>query len=186
MDAGLWVALGIVAVIVIGVVVWFLVMNRRTARLRQQFGPEYDRAMDEMHDRRQVESELEARRERREELDIRPLDPAARKRYTARWTDVQARFVDDPADALKQAHGLVIQVMRDRGYPTDDFEQRAADVSVDHPQVVESYRAAYAISTRAASGDATTDEIRNGVVHYRALFADLLEEGDGRDLRQAR
>lgn len=187
MDPVVWIVIAVVAVLVIGALVWFAMRNRRTDQLREQFGPEYDRTLEQTGDRRDAESELAERRARREGLDIRPLDPVSRRRYTEEWRDVQSRFVDEPAAALTQANGLVILVMRERGYPTEDFEQRAADVSVDHPQVVQNYRAANAISERVGSDQASTEDMRQGMVHYRSLFAELMEDDrDEGDAQQAR
>jgi hypothetical protein len=160
--------------------------RRRTTSLRDQFGPEYERTLHEREDRKAAESELAERRSRREHLDIRTLDPASRRRYASQWNDVQSRFVDQPARSLAEADELVLHVMRERGYPMDDFEQRAADVSVDHPQVVENYRRAHEISSRVGSNRATTEDMRQGLVHYRALFAELLNEQDTADVREAR
>jgi hypothetical protein len=188
MDLEIWIVLGVAAVVVVGIAVYLVMANRRTERLKEEFGPEYDRMLEEHEDRRVVESELEARRERLEELDIHPLDPASRQRYSSKWKDVQARFVDEPRTAVAQADSLVVMVMRDRGYPIDDFEQRAADISVDHPEIVENYRSAHDVFERSrtkGSTEATTEDLRRAFVHYRALFADLLEEPEGRELRQA-
>jgi cytoskeletal protein RodZ len=185
MDPIVWIVIAVVAVLVVGALVWVAMNNRRTEQLREQFGPEYDRTVEQTGDRRDAESELAERRARREDLDIRPLDAATRQRYAEQWRDVQARFVDEPAAALTQANGLVIMVMRDRGYPTEDFEQRAADVSVDHPQVVENYRAANTISERVDSDRASTEDMRQGLVYYRSLFAELLDESDQGTVRQA-
>lgn len=148
--------------------------KRRTSQLREGFGPEYDRTVDRSGGRREAERELQERRERREELDIRELTPAARERYLESWRAVQVRFVDDPGSSVRDADRLVQDVMRDRGYPTDDFEQRAADVSVDHPHVVEHYRAAHGVWAANERGEATTEDLRQSVVHYRALFDELL------------
>jgi hypothetical protein len=153
--------------------------RRRTESLRTHFGPEYDRTVDEAGGSRDAESELERRRQRRAQLDIRPLPPGARSRYAEEWRSVQARFVDDPSGAVAQADVLVTQVMRERGYPMDDFDQRAADVSVDHPAVVGDYRSAHEISQRSDAGNAETEDLRQAMVHYRALFEDLLEEDAG-------
>jgi hypothetical protein len=182
MDTAIWVIIAIAALAVIGALVWFAMTKRRSDQLREQFGPEYDRTVDEMEDRKAAESELLERRRRREEFDIRPLDPAVRTRFASRWNAVQARFVDEPTAAVAEADELVALVMRERGYPMDDFEQRAADVSVDHPQLVEDYRAAHGISARVRSNDATTEDMRQALIHYRALFAELLEEGDTSDI----
>jgi hypothetical protein len=150
---------------------------KRTRSLQRGFGPEYDRTVDATGDRRAAERELRDRRQRREELDIRELAPAARERYAAEWERVQAAFVDDPGAAVGSADRLVQEVMRDRGYPMEDFDQRAADVSVDHPHVVDHYRSAHAIWASNERGDATTEDLRRALVHYRALFDELLGAG---------
>jgi FtsZ-interacting cell division protein ZipA len=181
MNAWIWVLIAVVAVILIAVVVWSVFSKRRTTALRDQFGPEYDRTLQQTDSRREAETDLSARRERREQLDIRPLTTAAQKRYSSQWQQVQSRFVDQPAASLGQADELVMEVMRERGYPMDDFEQRASDISVDHPEMVEHYRAGQAVSRSAASSDATTEDMRQGLVHYRALFEELLEIDGGAD-----
>jgi hypothetical protein len=172
MDAWMWIVIAAAAVVVLLAIWWAASRRRRTTHLREGFGPEYDRTVEEAGSRRKAESDLSDREKRREELDIRPLSPGARDRYANRWSTVQERFVDDPRSALRDAHTLVVEVMQDRGYPTDDFEQRAADVSVDHPEVVENYRSAHAITER---DDADTEDQRQALVHYRALFDELLE-----------
>jgi hypothetical protein len=173
MDAWMWIVIAAAAAVVLLAVIWWAASRkRRTTHLREGFGPEYDRTVEEAGSRRKAESDLTDREKRREELDIRPLSPGARDRYANRWSTVQERFVDDPSSALRDAHTLVVEVMRDRGYPTDDFEQRAADVSVDHPEVVENYRSAHAITER---DEADTEDQRQALVHYRALFDELLE-----------
>lgn len=184
MDAAIWVVIAIVALVVIGVLVWFAMNKQRSGQLREVFGPEYDRTMEESEDRKAAESELLERRKRVEEFDIRPLDPAERTRFASRWIAVQSRFVDDPKSALGEADELVTEVMSERGYPMNDFDQRAADVSVDHPRVVEDYRAAHGISERVGSNDATTEDMRQGLVHYRSLFSELLEEGETSDVKE--
>ncbi len=162
----------VVVVVALLCVVALLVMRqRRTAQLREGFGPEYDRVLRERGDQRAAEDELRERRDRRRSYDIRPLDPAARERYAERWRATQARFVDQPASALNEADALLRRVMRDRGYPTEDFEQQAADVSVDHPGVVEHYRQAHAIQRDDST---STEDLRQALVHYRALFSELL------------
>jgi hypothetical protein len=184
MDAAIWVVIAIVALVVIGVLVWFAMNKQRSGQLREVFGPEYDRTVEESEDRRAAESELLERRKRVEEFEIRPLDPAERTRFASRWIAVQSRFVDDPKSALGEADELVTEVMGERGYPMDDFDQRAADVSVDHPRVVEDYRAAHGISERVGSNDATTEDMRQALVHYRALFSELLDEGQTSDVKE--
>jgi hypothetical protein len=172
MDTWIWIVIAAAAVVILFAIWWAASRKRRTSHLREGFGPEYDRTVEDAGSRRKAESELSDREKRREELDIRPLAPGARDRFADRWSTVQERFVDDPSGSLRDAHVLVVEVMRERGYPTDDFEQRAADVSVDHPDVVENYRSAHAITER---DDADTEDQRQALVHYRALFDELLE-----------
>jgi hypothetical protein len=166
----IWVLVIVVAALLCAVI-WLVMRRRRTAQLREGFGPEYDRTLEERGDQRAAEAELRERVERRRSYDIGELEPAARERYAERWRETQARFVDQPASTLSDADALVSEVMRERGYPVDDFEQQAADVSVDHPGVVEHYRQAHAVR---ASDETSTEELREAFVHYRALFADLL------------
>jgi hypothetical protein len=178
MDAWL-VVLIIVILAAIAIGAWMAMRTKRTEQLRSRFGPEYGRAVEERGDKSAAEKELKERADRRAELDIRPLEPEARQRYARRWKEVQARFVDDPSAAVTEADELVGEVMAERGYPVEDFDQRAADVSVDHPRVVESYRAAHTISVANRSDRAGTEDLRQAVVHYRALFSELLEETPG-------
>ena len=166
-----------VAVVIVASLVWQGAKARRTRSLQGRFGPEYDRTLERADGKREGEADLAARVKRREELDIRPLSGAARDRYAADWQHVQARFVDAPREAVQDADALIQTVMRERGYPMDDFEQRSADVSVDHPRVVENYRAGHRL---AGSGD--TEDQRRAMVHYRTLFDDLLEDGADRSL----
>jgi hypothetical protein len=175
MDPMVLVAILIVLLVVI--VAGFLLWGRprRSQQLQEHFGPEYDRAVEREGDRRTAERELEARRRRRQRLDVRPLEPDQQEDYVRRWRAVQARFVDQPVDAVVAAHHLVTSVMRDRGYPMEDFEQRAADISVDHPEIVEDYRVAYRIARSSEDGDASTEDLREAVVRYRSLFARLLD-----------
>lgn len=176
-----WVLIAIVAIIVVALVVWQSLKAKRTRTLQDRFGPEYDRTLERADDKREGEADLAARVKRRDELDIRPLSAAARDRYVEEWQHVQARFVDDPQGAVRDSDALIQTVMRERGYPVDDFEQRAADVSVDHPRVVENYRAGHRL---AGSGD--TEEQRQAMVHYRALFDELLEDSVDRPLSRDR
>jgi len=148
--------------------------RQRTEHLRERFGPEYDRVVSDLESTRAGETELEQRESRRHELDIRPLEPEARERFTDEWHAVQESFVDDPGHALRDADRLVHRVMTDRGYPMDDFEQRAADISVDHPDVVATYRSAHAVFVSQREGTATTEDLRHAMVDYRALFDELL------------
>src|SRR5262245_52331037 len=174
MNTGLLVTILVIVVVVVLVAVLFG-RRRRTQRLQQQFGPEYQRTVARAGDQRSAEADLTAREQRRQELDIVALEPAVRDRYLEAWRATQGRFVDDPATATGEADTLVAQVMRDRGYPVDDFDQRAADVSVDHPGVAENYRAARAICQAHEQGLAGTDDLRQAFVHYRSLFSELLE-----------
>lgn len=173
-----WVLLAVVVVLL--VIVGVLVAHQqRSRKLKGDFGPEYNRVVAQRGDQRSAERELAGRRRRVDQFEIRPLDPATRERYLERWKSAQRFFVDEPRAAVGEAHELVQQVMHDRGYPVDeDFEQRAADISVEHPNVVENYRAAQAISVRADSGQASTEQLRQSMVHFRALFDDLLAPGD--------
>ncbi|HET9681804.1 MAG TPA: hypothetical protein VFP19_07175 [Candidatus Limnocylindrales bacterium] len=175
-----WIVLLVVAVVAVGAVAWWAGQRRRSDRLRERFGPEYGRAVESTGDRSRAERELETRQERVEAFDIRPLEPAARDRFRDRWRETQALFVDDPASAVGQADDLIAEVMRARGYPVGDFEQRAADVSVNHPEVVDHYRTAHRIAERQRRGEADTESLRQAMVHYRALFSDLLDI-EGRD-----
>jgi hypothetical protein len=176
-----WVVIAVGAVALLAVLLIAFSTRRRTNRLRTRFGPEYDRAV-QQHGERGAASELDSRLERREHLDIRPLPPPAREQYRESWARVQAEFVDDPTAAVGEADDLVHRAMRERGYPMDDFEQRAADISVDHPQVVERYRSAHGIANRNANGEATTEDLRQAMKHYRALFDDLLETPEDESL----
>ena len=173
MDAWVWIVI-IAAVLIVLAAAYWLMQNRKRTELRESFGPEYDRTVGEADSRREAESELRERQERREKLDIRPLTDATRDRYSERWRETQARFVDDPGSAVGDADSLVQEVMSERGYPTHDFEQRAADVSVDHPDVVENYRAAHNIAQAHERGEASTEDLRQSLVHYRSLFEVLL------------
>jgi hypothetical protein len=165
----------VVAVLAIGAAIWMYLQKKRTDRLRSRFGPEYERVVDTDGDRRRAESVLEQREQRVDKLDIRPLTNEDRQRFSQAWTRAQAQFVDDPKSAVAEADRLIAEVMKIRGYPVGDFEQRAADISVDHPMVVENYRLAHAIAVRDKRGEAGTEDLRKAMVHYRALFEELLE-----------
>ncbi len=182
MDETAVVILVIVAVVVVlALVAWFLNRQRRRS-LQDRFGPEYDRTIEDAENRRVAEQELRERERRRDELDIVPLDDAARARYAEAWQGVQQRFVDAPTESVAEADVLVMQVMRERGYPVDDFDRRAADVSVDHPDVVEHYRSAHDVAARSRVEACDTEDLREAVVHYRALFSALLEDRPDVDL----
>lgn len=177
-----------VAVIAIAVFAWWYSQRRRTEELQNRFGPEYDRAIDETGDRRRAEAELAGREKRIESFDIRDLSPPERANFGEEWSTVQAHFVDDPREAIAEADRLVARAMQARGYPVGDFEQRASDISVDHAHVVDNYRAAHGIAQRSDRGDASTEDLRQAIVHYRSLFADLLgtEELEHTEVRHER
>ena len=176
-----WIIVVAAAVLVVlGAIAYFVTRRQRTARLQERFGPEYKRAVAERGERREAEAELTERERQRERLDIVPLSPESRDNYVRAWEEVQTRFVDDPSTAVEDADRLVTDVMRERGYPIDDFDQRAADISVDHPEVVQNYRAAHAVYVKShddssKGNGAGTEDLRKGFVHYRALFKELLE-----------
>jgi hypothetical protein len=172
-----FILVGVLIVAVVAAIAWSQAQRKRkqSATLRQRFGPEYDRTVNEIGDRSKAEAELEARQKRVARLDIVPLSVAEASRFQQAWVAAQARFVDDPKAAVIQADRLVYEVMAKRGYPMGDFEARAADISVDHPGVVSNYRAARAIALADERGQADTELLRRAVVHYRSLFDELLE-----------
>jgi hypothetical protein len=174
----------VVAIAVIIIIAVALAMQRRKAALRRRFGPEYDRIARERGSEREAQNLLAEREKRVEKFHIRDLDAAERRRYAERWRQVQARFVDDSAGAVTDADEAVASLMGARGYPMADFEQRAADLSVDHPQVVENYRAAHAIAVRRQQGTATTEDLRQAMIYYRSLFEDLLGERSPGSVRE--
>lgn len=166
----------VVAAIVVAAFIFMAARKRRTQQLRERFGPEYDRVVSKEGDVRKGEQVLDFRQKHREKFNIRPLSPTDRSNFSYRWNEVQAQFVDDPKGAVTLAEALVTDVMQARGYPISDFEQRTADISVDHPGVVENYRAAHDIALRHGRGQASTEDLRQAMVHYRALFEELLGE----------
>jgi hypothetical protein len=173
-----WVVIIAAVVILVALaVIVALSINRRkrTERLKKHFGPEYERAVDEAGEQGAAEKDLVARQRKRQKLDIVALAPESRARYAESWRAVQIAFVDNPSISVGDADRLVTQVMRERGYPIDDFDQRVADISVDHPDVVEHYRAAHVIHLAQEQGDIGTEAQREAFVHYRALFEKLLE-----------
>jgi len=178
MDNTLVIVLAVALVAALGVAAWLYMQQQRSKTLQNRFGPEYDRALSTHSNTSEAERELKDRTERVEQLHIRALDNDERDRYAGRWQSTQAQFVDDPTGATQDADALVGEVMATRGYPVGDFDQRAADVSVNHPRVVEHYRAAHTIALRNAGGDADTEELRQALVHYHALFEDLLGNAD--------
>jgi hypothetical protein len=186
MPVWVWVLIGIGVVVVLGALAWNALARRRTSRLQDRFGPEYDRMVGTTENKREAESDLASREERRAQLDIRPLSQAACARYIENWQVVQAQFVDDPSVAVASADSLIQSVMSERGYPVEDFEQRAADVSVDHPQVVENYRDGHRLAEASAGGTGSTEALRQAMRHYRALFEELVEADADQPLRRER
>ncbi|MGH3068630.1 MAG: hypothetical protein ACRDMI_08590 [Streptosporangiaceae bacterium] len=178
MAIGAIVAIVIVVIVVAAALVMLMTVNRRR-RLRDRFGPEYDRAVTESGSRREAEAELAEREKHVRELDIRPLSPTARNQYLSEWTAVQEQFVDAPQAAVTGAQTLVSAVMEDRGYPTQPYDQTLADLSVEHASTLDHFRAAHDISQNAAAGTASTEHLRQAMIHYRALFAELLGEPAG-------
>jgi len=176
MDTNL-IVLAAVAILIIAVLAWVYARKRRntTAVLRKKFGPEYDRAVLVHGAGRKAESKLEDREKRVEKLNIRDLDPLEHERFSKRWESVQSRFVDSPKGAVTEADDLVASLMKARGYPVSNFEQRAADISVDHPRMVENYRSAHEIALRVGKNEATTEELRTAMIHYRSLFEELAQ-----------
>jgi hypothetical protein len=181
MAGWVWAVIVVAVVVVCAIAIWSYTAKRKTQRLQQRFGPEYDRVT-EQAGKRDAEKALAEREERHDKLNIRPLPADSRAQYAMKWKDVQSEFVDAPATAVAHADGLVSAVMNDRGYPMDDFDQRAADVSVDHPEVVENYRKAHRIFVSMEHGAVSTEEERKAMQHYRRLFDDLLGgSGNGDD-----
>ena len=179
-----WLGLVIIAALAVVVVIALIsarVTRRRHAELRQRFGPEYDRALEEHRSATRAERELLAREKRVEQLHLRPLSESERIQYGVKWEEVQARFVDDPSSAVQAADDLIKAVMGARGYVVERFEQRVADLSVEHARVVQHYRAARELSGASREGYADTEDLRQAFVHYRALFSDLLEQPEHLD-----
>jgi hypothetical protein len=175
MNSQILAILAIVVLALVAIGAWLYTRKKQSDRLIQRFGPEYGRAVDQFGSRSKAESELRMREKRVEKLDIVPLTPQDAARFSQDWKTLQGRFVDNPKGALVEADQLVRELMQKRGYPMGDFESRSADISVHHPAVVENYRAAQAIAARDRRGEADTEEMRKAVVHYRALFDELLE-----------
>ncbi|HEX7888667.1 MAG TPA: hypothetical protein VF522_04840 [Ramlibacter sp.] len=176
MDTTIGLGLVLLAIVLAGA--WLLMRRRSSDRLEKHFGPEYHRTVDELGSRDKAEAELRAREKRVQKLKLVPLAPDVASRFAEDWRAVQARFVDNPKGVLMDADRLVTELMRLRGYPMADFVTRAGDISVDHPAVVHHYRAARDIALRDQQGEADTEALRQAVVHYRALFSELLEVGD--------
>ena len=186
MSTWVWILIAAAAVLIVAMVAWVTTRRKQTKQLQSQFGPEYERTVESADNRKAAESELAARRERREQLEIRPLSSAARERYVHQWQIVQVQFVDNPSGAVASADQLIQSVMADRGYPVKDFETRAADVSVDHPDVVENYRQGHRLAQKSVDGDGSTEDLRQAMRHYRVLFDDLVDPTVGEPMARER
>jgi len=171
------IVLAVAVVLAIAVLGWLYLRKRKrtTAGLHQRFGSEYERAVREHGSERKAEANLADREKRVDKLNIRDLEPSERERFSKQWGAVQSRFVDSPKGAVIEADDLVASLMKTRGYPVSDFDQRAADISVDHPRVVENYRSAHEIALRAGREAATTEDLRTAMIHYRSLFEELVQ-----------
>jgi hypothetical protein len=171
------IVLAAVVILIIAVLAWVYMRKRgsTTANLRQKFGPEYELAVRKHGSERKAEAQLAERQKRIERLNIRDLDPMERERFSKQWESVQSRFVDSPRGAVAEADDLVTSLMKTRGYPVSDFDQRAGDISVAHPRVVENYRAAHEIALRVGKDEATTEDLRTAMIHYRSLFEELVQ-----------
>jgi hypothetical protein len=176
------IGIAVAAILVLVVLASLYIRNRRatTAGLRQRFGAEYERTVKTHGSERKGEAKLMDREKRVENLNIRDLVSTERERFLERWKSVQSRFVDSPRGAVTEADDLVSSLMQSRGYPVADFEQRAADISVDHPRVTENYRAAHAIQLRLGKDETNTEDLRTAMIHYRSLFEELMQRADDR------
>jgi hypothetical protein len=174
MDTILWIVIAVVVVLVVVAVVAAALSRRRRHHLQSRFGSEYDRTVEGADRRRAAERDLREREERHDELDLHPLSDASRQRYTQQWQEMQSGFVDRPQVAVADADRLITDLMRERGYPVDDFDTRSELVSVDHPDVVENYRTAHGIAQRTVEGRTSTEDLRQAVISYRALFEEML------------
>ncbi len=174
MDAIVWIVIAVVVVLVVVVALAAASSRRRRHHLQTRFGSEYDRTVDGADRRREAERELREREARHDELDLKPLSDASRQRYTQQWQEMQSGFVDRPQVAVADADRLITDLMRERGYPVDDFDTRSELVSVDHPDVVENYRTAHGIAVKTVEGRTSTEDLRQAVISYRALFEEML------------
>ena len=169
----------VLGLMIMGAILWPIFTRRkRTERLHDHFGPEYDHTVQTLGDEKKAQTELEERQKHVEALDIHPLSVEEHDRYVAEWTAVQSRFVDEPGQAIVDADRLIMEVMQLRAYPVSDFEQRAADVSVSYPALVSNYRAARQIALKNEQRQANTEELRHAVIYYRSLFDELLDTGE--------
>lgn len=174
MDTWIVILIAVAVLVVLAVVAMSAMRRRRRRHLRGRFGPEYDRTLDGASNRRSAERDLQERESRRDELELRPLSQASRVRYEQQWSDMQSGFVDRPQVAVADADRLISDLMRERGYPVDDFDTRSELISVDHPQVVENYRTAHSIAAKNIEGKTSTEDLRQAVISYRGLFEELL------------
>ena len=174
MDAWIWIVIAVAVVLVVVLVAMAMASKRRRAHLQDRFGPEYGRTVDGAGNRRAAERDLREREAKHDELELHPLSDASRQRYTQQWTEMQSGFVDRPQVAVADADRLITDLMRERGYPVDDFDTRSELVSVDHPDVVQNYRTAHGIAARTVEGQTTTEDLRQAVISYRALFEEML------------
>jgi hypothetical protein len=170
-----WILIVIAAALLAGAAVWSATSRKRSAHLQEQFGPEYNRVTSTSESKREAEAELARREARREKIDVRPLPEDSRARYVDEWKVVQAEFVDEPSRAVARADSLLQEVMVERGYPVEKFDQRAADLSVDHPRVVENYREGHRLATKNQDNGSDTEDLRQAMRHYGALFEELVE-----------
>ena len=175
-NGALLIVILVIGLIVVAAIAVLAMRKRRSQKLRERFGPEYDRVVSREGNVRKAEDVLAFRQKRREKFHLRPLSPADKSSFGGQWNVVQNQFVDDPKGAVTQADTLVGRVMEARGYPMGEFDQRAADISVDYPEVVENYRAAHDIALRHSRGQASTEDLRKAMVHYRTLFQQLLAQ----------
>jgi hypothetical protein len=165
----------VLVLVILGAILWpMLARRKRSERLHEHFGPEYDHTVEALGDEKKAQTELDERQKHVKALDIRPLSDAERERYLADWAAVQSKFVDEPPQATVEADHLIMEVMQLRGYPVSDFEQRAADLSVSYPALVSNYRAAREIASKNEQQQADTEELRQAMIHYRSLFEELL------------
>ncbi len=168
--------IGLILIVLVLAGLWVFAQRRKSEQLKSQFGPEYERTVNEIGDERKAETVLADRQKRVSSYTIKPLPADLREHFVETWPSVQAKFVDDPKYAVTRADDLLGEVMSARGYPMSDFDQRADDLSVDHPEIVQNYRKAHEIALRHSRGEASTEDLRTAMIHYRALFDDLVNE----------
>lgn len=174
----IWIAAAVVVVVLLGLAAWVVLRARRRRHLKSHFGPEYRHTVEETGSRNKAESELRQREKRVEKYELRTLSASERDRFAQHWRSVQATFVDDPSAAVTEADAVIRELLETRGFPVGDFEQRQADLSVRHPEVVHHYREAREIAARNRRADATTEDLRQAMKHYRTLFDSVLTDQD--------